>query len=661
MIGFIIKYGRILSDMRKKYFNLEHLSESILALICLIAVFGGLVYRFYALNRLGVIISLILAIIAFFIIQYSYLISNKTSSRSQLQKPKNGKFRLIDFIFYILYFILLFFCFYILIRQQNAGAIVSPWQIVPNYFFIIYSLATLLLLANVIINRKFALPLIMLHYFLSFSVALIVYRLGYGYDPFIHRATENLIDQTGAVNPKPFYYLGQYALVIILHKITCLPIDWLDKLMVPFLAAFFLPPALWRAFKAWFTATASNLLLITASLILGFSFFIVTTPQNLAYLLLILAVFTGLTCKNLYDFSLVLILAAAATLVHPVAGIPAMLFAGFLAVYRSDNSRVKKYLYPLLALITVFILPALFYVLNRRLTATAPTDTPTSEALALGLNMPVGENFILNFIYLYGFNLKFIIAALALGGIYIAWKNREHCKILRIYLTISLALFASYFLTVRLPFAFLINYERDDYPLRILMTAIIFLLPFMILSLYWLIEKVSQKNIFIKLSFAVFLLVLLSASLYLSYPRYDDYFNSRGYSVSADDLEAVKFINQNAKSDFIVLADQQVGAAALSQFGFKKYYGELFYYPIPTGSPLYQYYLNMVYKKADHETMDAAMALAGVNESYFVLNKYWWAFPKILDEAKFSADSWQEISGGQVYVFKYLKNNQSKL
>ena len=53
--------------------------------------------------------------------------------------------------------------------------------------------------------------------------------------------------------------------------------------------------------------------------------------------------------------------------------------------------------------------------------------------------------------------------------------------------------------------------------------------------------------------------------------------------------------------------------------------------------------------------MLAAMELAGVNEGYFVLNKYWWAFPKILAEAKLEADSWQEFDKGKIYVFRYSK------
>ncbi|MDD4271951.1 MAG: hypothetical protein PHF50_04075 [Patescibacteria group bacterium] len=646
--------------MNNKILNI---ANSLLMLICLILVFGGLVYRFYSLNRPGVIISLILAVISFVIIQYFYIISNKKTRRFKIdavdkvdKKSAPYPFRL-KIIGAGVYFLTLILSFYILFSHQTGAAIVSPWQIVPKYFFIVYSLATLFLIGNSIINKKIALPLIMFHYFLSFSVALIVYKLGYGYDPFIHQATENLIDQTGAVEPKPFYYLGQYALVVIFHKITALPIIWLDKLILPLLAAIFLPLTLWRVLKDWFDSVSLNLILILALLILSFPFLIVTTPQNLAYFFLILAILLGLTCKNFYGFLTILLLSLAAAITHPLAGLPALLFCAFLAVYHSDKAKLKRYLYPILTIITITILPALFYFLNKNMAAAAAGDNLAENINRPLINIPGHENFILNFIYLYGFNLKYILALLALGGIFIAYKHKEQCKILWLYLALSAALFASYLITAKLPFAFLIGYERDDYPQRILLAACLFLLPFFILSIYSWLEKIAKQKALVILIFAVFFSLFLSAALYITYPRYDNYFNSRGYAVSAADINAVDFIDKDADNDCIVLANQQASVAALSRFGFKKYYGpdKIFYYPIPTGSPLYQYYLDMVYKKPSREIMLKAMDLTGVDTGYFVLNKYWWAFTKILDEAKLSATSWQAIDNGEIYVFKYEK------
>lgn len=637
--------------------RLLNITDSLLILICLISVSGGLVYRFYSLNRLGLTISLALAVIFFIIIQYLRLLANK---KNRLRPPadlENNKFGLTNFLLLIAYFLLLVFCFYILLNSRTAGAIVSPWQTVPKYFFIAYGLASLFLIGNALLNKKLTLPLIMLHYFLSLAAALIVYQPGYGYDPFIHQATENLIAKTGAVLPKPFYYLGQYSLTVIIHKITALPIVWLDRLMVPLLAALFLPLALFKLLKSWFNHESLNLILILTLLTLTFPFLIVTTPQNLAYFLLVLAILAGLDCKNYYDFLIVLLLSLSAAIIHPLAGAPALLLVAGLAIYHGDRAKIKKYLYPLLIIIASLILPALFYLLNKRLAPAALGAGPAPNGWQPRLTWPFEENFILNFVYLYGFNLKFVLAGLALSGIFIARKYREQCKILWLYFTLAAALSVSYLITAKLPFAFLINYERDDYPRRILLAASLFLLPFFILAIYGWLKKIAEKNIFIISAFSVFLAILMSAALYLSYPRHDNYFNSRGYSVSSSDLAAVSWINNDAKKDFIVLANQQVSAAALDRFGFKKYYGQgknqIFYYPIPTGSPLYQYYLDLVYKKPSRETILKAMDLTEVNLAYFVLNKYWRAFAKIEAEAKLSANSWREIDNGEAVVFKY--------
>ena len=631
--------------------------NSILILICLISLSGGLIYRVYALNNLGVAISLTLAVISFIIIQYFRFQANNNFRRQPEAKDVGLNLRAINLLLFFSYLLLLAAAFYVLFNYQTTNAIISPWQVVPKYFFIIYSLATLFLIANIFINKKFALLLIMAHYFLSFSVAIVVYRLGYGYDPFIHLATENLIDKIGVVEPKPFYYLGQYSLVVILHKITRLPIVWLDKLLLPILAAIFLPITLWRVLTVWFNKERLNLILILALLALSFPFLIVTTPQNLAYFLLIIVILLGLICRNLYDFSVILLLSFTALIIQPIAGLPALLLSGFLAVFYSDRLNIKKYLYPLLIAITIFILPASFYFLNRQLAQAAANFNLIQNISRFELNIPGQENFILNFIYLYGFNLKFIFVLLVLSGIFIAFKHREQCRILWLYFTLSIALLISYLITAKVPFSFLINYERDNYPQRILLITALFLLPFIIISIYAIIEKIVKQNIVFKLSWIALLTLLVGVSLYLTYPRYDNYFNSRGFSVSSSDLKAVNWINKNYKEDYIVLANQQVGAAALNQFGFKKYYGpsQLFYYPIPTSSPLYQSYLDMVYNEPSRETIYRAMDLAGVNEGYFVLNKYWWAFKKILDEAKLSADSFEEIDSGEVYIFKYIK------
>jgi len=158
--------------------------------------------------------------------------------------------------------------------------------------------------------------------------------------------------------------------------------------------------------------------------------------------------------------------------------------------------------------------------------------------------------------------------------------------------------------------------------------------------------------------FLVFILTgAITISLYLSYPRLNQYEPAKFFSLSASDITAVNFIERIAQVDHIVLANQMVGVAAIKEYGFKKYYNNQFYYSMPTGNPrtFYNYYLEMIYQGAKRETMDKAMAEAGVTEAYFVLNKYWKDFEKITKQATQSADNVFDIDDGNIYIFRYSK------
>ena len=642
--------------------NLNYILKNILILISLISLFGAIVYRLYTLNNIGIAISLILVIVIFIIILRLQKINNRKLKKSNLHQK--NKISILHILLLTSYFLLLTSSFYILFTHQTTDAIITPWQVVPSYFFIIYGLTTAILI--VFIQKQsnnLTILLISLHYFLSFSIAWIIYKIGYGFDPFIHQTTMELIDKTGSVFPKPFYYLGHYSLIVILHKITFIPIVWLDKLLVPILAAIYLPSTLFHALSKWFANNKTNLLLLMIILILPFSFFIVTTPQNFAYLLLLLIILLALTYSTKIDLMIIYLLSFATLVIHPLAGIPALLFTILLSLSRCQKIKIKKLGFLLIFIISIIALPLAFYLFENKTTSIDELPAQQTIISMPKIIIPGQENFILNFIYLYGFNLKIII------GLIIAYRNKKQCQIFFLYLLMAAALLISYLLTKFLPFNFLIDYERSNFPDRILLIAIFFFLPFILITLYTLLDKIIKQNNIIKTSLFTFLIILITSSLYLSYPRYDRYFNSRGFSVSQNDINAVHWIENDAQEDYLVLANQQVSAAALREFGFAKYYQnplshdermgeglgvrEIFYYPIPTGGPLYQYYLDMVYQKPSRETMIKAMDLVNVSQAYFVLNKYWWAFPKILEEAKLETDDWQVSGNGQVYVFRY--------
>ena len=619
----------------------------------LLSIFGAIVYRLYALNNIGIFLSLILSFSAFFII----LRYNKKNN--QKNQAKTGYFW-DDLIFPGAYVLIALACFFLLFQARTDVALISPWEVVPKIFFGFYFLATVLLFLCIVLKTKFNLILLSIHYFLSLGVALIVYQLGYGFDAFIHEATMKLIVETGSVEPKPFYYLGFYSLIVIIHKLTFIPIAFLNKLIVPLLTSITIPVLSFYSFKSYFSNEKNLKLAILFLLILPFNIFILSTPQNLAFLFLFLIIILSLR-KNKNDQLLITLLALSAFTIQPIAGIPAILFAIINTTYQTNLSiKIKKIILVSSFLLLCTALPLAFFISNQSQNSANPGEeiSATSEIAPylawFKPSFPGNENFILNFIYLIGFNINLIFLALIIWEIYLA---RYFKTLWLLCLCPAIALISAYFFTSALNFDYLIAYERADFANRIVITACLFLIPFAFLSFYKITEKIFTQNKFIKTALFLFLLILVTSSCYLSYPRRDNFKNSHGVSTNINDIRAVNWIEKDASGqNYIVLANQQVSTAALHEFGFKKYYpGDIFFYPIPTGGPLYQYYLKMVYEKPNFENIKPAMDLAGVNLGYFVLNKYWWAFPRILDEAKVNATSWEKIGDGEVYVFKYVR------
>ncbi len=370
---------------------------------------------------------------------------------------------------------------------------------------------------------------------------------------------------------------------------------------------------------------------------------------------------------------MIYVLSLAAISYQPIAGLPALFLAIGLTIYHSGLKKFKKLAFLLLFVLNAIALPMAFHVVNN-FDGQAGAENPavsSSQAIKnfFSISFAGSENALLNFIYFYIFNIHWLIFLLAAAGLIIAVKYRKECKITFLYLSLSLSLFLSFFLAKSLSFSYLIDYEQNNFTDRILSAAIFFLLPFVFISFHAFFTKLEAQTKIFKLIIIISLALLLTASLYGSYPRKDNYFDSHGYAVSEHDVAAANWIDGDAQGDYVVLANQQVSAAALSQYGFKKYYTisplsglgegqgvrEIFYYPIPTGGNLYQMYLDMVYTKPARATMLKAMDLTGANTSYFVLNKYWWASTKILSEAKLEADSFQEINNGEIFIFKFTR------
>jgi len=636
---------------------------------------AGFIYL-YQFNDYAFILLIILIPVLLFIPYYHNGIREKFSTKkiikNYLAKFSASQKLKSNAILALLYLLSALVCFFLLAQGQTVESIQTPWAVVSNQFFIFYFLSTAILVTYLFNSAQTKLPLTLLviHTFLSSSVALIVYKIGYGFDPFIHQATEKIIAQTGTITPTPFYYLGQYGLVIFLNKLTTLNIELIDRLLVPVLFALTVPLSIFYVLSHWLEKNYA-LVLSLLVLVIPFSGFIMTAPQNLANLFFIITIFLSLLYfRNQIKVWLLYLLALATLAIHPLAGLPLLIVVILLNLFKLLYYSYIKYisLYFLAGLVFILFLPLAFILNGSEIIPNLPTLHRADFAWFGWVDK---FDLPLNLVYLINLNKIVIVSLIILIGLIYIAKN----KLLKNnagYLMASFVIFADfiivkYFLT----FPDLRDFDKDPFVNRLALLTFYILLPFFLIGLYWLIKKFwtnppmslrgirryGRKDVCARI-FLIFILAgTLTISLYLSYPRVNQYEPAKFFSLSASDIKTVNSIEQSAQPEHIVLANQMVGVAAIKEFGFKKYYNNQFYYSMPMGTPrtFYDYYLEMIYEGAKKETMTKAMTEAGVTESYFVLNKYWRNSEKIKGQAAESADKVYEIDEGKIWIFKYTR------
>lgn len=552
-----------------------------------------------------------------------------------------------------------------------ADAVRSVWERLPAGLFVLFVLAAGLIFAMLWRGSERALSLLLLCalVFAALSVAAIAFPIGFGFDAFIHKATEAHLAQWGTISPKPFYYIGQYALVLFAHHGFAIPIDLADTFLVPLLAALLIPPA-WYFASVHITRKRSiAMLTLTGVFLLPLAQFIVTTPQSLANLWTLLLILASVPYLLEHEHPRLRVLAVAAlatTLIHPLAGIPALVYFLFLSTdpSRTDPRTPKTNRLVRLGLIAFacVVLPLSFIanslISGQPLGIDWAALNPLAWSGTLNLAVFFENRFspLLDLVYLYGRNA--MLAVIALSGF--AWLSyrRDLSRRWRALLLTVLALVVNYLiLSTALEFSFLIDYERANYAARLLPLISFFLVPLVILGLGHLFVNVKGQPIVLRACVLLGLVAIAASTMYMSYPRRDAYEVNRGFNVGQADIDAVYLVESMAAGrPYLALANQSVSAAAIQEIGFR-YWGELFFYPIPTGGELYELFLAMN-ESPTRETAARALALVpqhgDIDTLYFLVNAYWWDAPRIIETAKSTADAWKSVGeGGQVYVFEY--------
>ena len=661
-------------------------------------ILGGLIivntiiYYAYGTTRLTSILVLLLTIVSLVIWKKKY--GEKPSASVKITPKIKLPGRLI-----LSFLVSEAILFAALIINRTASLMPSPWQAVGPWFFILYAVATALLF-SIIIHKPLQLPvssfsdaevrspygpkdpsdqfpiihiLTSLHLFLTFSVTAILYPLGWGFDAFVHRATEVWIQNNGFILPKQPYYIGQYSLVVWLSNLTAIPIFLIDVYLVPVLASLLLPATIAAALKrVW--QIESGALFVWLIPFVPFLHLHLTTPYNLALLFSIVLIFVVfMYLRDERRWWLVLVLAGATLVTHPLLGAPMTLFA-LTAIAVKKMRRWQAGSLAIGMILVTLIVPTMFIVNNLRQGLGWPTLTNPLTRFDHFLALFARPYWYLDtapFVYelLYGWQLLIVptVIVLAIVGWWMIKRETNNSLHLTsyslslIYPATALAFIVSaWLLKSWVFFPDVVAYEQGDFPLRILKASLIFAIPYAMYGVYKIIVLTKKRKV-TWVMFHVSCVMLLMLSLYLSYPQRNIKARFPGYNVTVSDFKAVEWIHEREKSeiDYIVLANQLVSAAALTNYSFAKYFetpeGKFFYYSVPTGGPQYQEYGRMLYEGQKREYVEAAMDRVGVETAYFVLNTYWANSDKIIEGAKKSADSWHVIDEGKVWIFVYSR------
>lgn len=532
-----------------------------------------------------------------------------------------------------------------------TDAVRSPWGIVP--VFSVAALGIALFCGIALLRRHGALgaSLLLATLFSGVSMAAVVYPLGFGFDPFLHRATVAHIAEFGTITPKPLYYIGQYAIELVLTLLARLPLTTVDHILLPVLTTLFIGTSAWYGLRDRMTSAPA--LVLAGLVFLPLGAFVSTTPQGIAYVFTASVVLLSFGATPAW---LLALLALASLLTHPLAGIPTALFVAAHLLARRVQPSLQPLVIALAGVASVAAIPVLFAVQAARsglsLEAHLGNILEPARWSGLALSGFLTNNFSTGFdaLYLVVGNLFLLTVIIAAVGIFRIRRERLA------WLPVAMAsgMFLNFLtLSIVFDFDFLISYERQDYAVRALTLTVLFLLPFACIAVADLLARLAKKPVALHASCIALLAFIGAANIYGAYPRHDNYTRSAGFNVSTADVDAVYEIHERGGDEpYIVLANQATSAAAVAAFGFSTYYHtDIFYYPIPTGGPLYEQFLAMVNEAPARATMETAMDLAGVDLAFFAVSDYWWQSDAIIENAKRIADDWFSVDEDKVTVF----------
>ncbi|MEN9557991.1 MAG: hypothetical protein RL141_360 [Candidatus Parcubacteria bacterium] len=560
---------------------------------------------------------------------------------------------------------------YVAWKLGTTEAIRTPWPLLPSWVLPMVGLLWALVLVTAwrqgrgwIVGVQAACAI-----GATVVIAPLLYKIGFGFDGFLHVAGESVLAKTGTLSPAPPYYMGQYVFVTWIAPLFNLPIALVDRWLVAATAMVLIPAA------ALFGRRTPTML--AALVLVPVAPLVATTPHGFAITLAIAALLSYPQGDDapLPGTLIALLLAAWAALTHPLVGLP--VFGAIMAATLWGIRYWVRYPLSFFAAIGAGISVPVVFSLAASLGSSAGVAfnvAAVTNVDAWGAALAALVPWTANRYALWAQASVWIeqvvpwmmvaLAATAIGrrvaeafqeGMLAKEPSTPHRNgDLLFILAASVTFIAALVMQRAGDFHFLIDYERGNYTERLFDVALLLLLPVVVPTFAWLLARAKHAAVPSVAGITLAVALLGAGATYAALPRHDAVTPSRGWSVSASDVNAVRLIDRDAAGEpYTVLANQSVSAAAVREFGFARYHNDIFFYPIPTGGALYDLFLRASYEDPSRATMADAARLGGSHLVYLVINDYWWKANEISERAEAEADRAFVVDDGAIKIFKY--------
>jgi hypothetical protein len=577
--------------IRKKMFKGNALA-ALLGSVSLSAIFGTILYHAVGWQQ-STLLSAALFIIATIT---TYLLAHELPTHHE---NRNKKFWLFNAII----FAETLACFWYAFHRTANDWIGSPWQAVsykfiPALFFVITTTAL------AIIYKKISARIFFFVLLLLLSINTIIFNRGFGFDIFVHTATVNAWLSHGTIAPISILYNGFHAIIAALASITRLPVLDLISWTTPFIGATVL-----GAIFARMRGNEKMPFVIAGFFLIFNSLFTTSTPQALGHFLLfgfMIELWQRAEIISTKDNILHALIALGIATIHPLSGIPAILF--FLWSLKPRNI--------IFALATIFG-PALALIVG------AHGKFAFENFSIRELFIPTIAAFQPNILTSLSYSAALLAPLILFTFAIIGYKNNRNEQNIFLF---SLLLIASGIITRAVHIENIIGYEQSAFASRIILAGYFFMIPLAATGAQKIWNSISSRTARVIVGAST--ITALCGIWFIAYPAWNSVQKTKAINTSETDFQITKKIDRGANGKpYIVLADQPTSAAALATFGFFDHQlpsRDYYFYPIPTGGELYtKFFLPAMYKGVTPEILKNAAIFANVSDVYIVIKPYW--------------------------------------